>query len=397
MADGIGAVRFGDANNTGTALPTPLTLSATGLTSAVFTGDVALPQFTVEGTLDGPTRLPGLTLTASGVAGTIAAADADLRALSAAGTLLPGTAGLGDANLPALELHATTGVAGDIDLPRLALAATAVNGTAASANVTAPALALSATLLQHGTAAGDAALQSLTLAATATASGVAVGSVTLPAFALDAENARGNTMSATLTIPALTLDASGAMDASGTASLTLPVLLLGTAGGAIAQAVQALPDPVMSGVVLNTRTRAVSAYSGIAANSACVFGGVVLLATNDGILALAGDTDQGAVIDAHLLGGNSDFGDERFKRVLTGYVGYRADGDLQLTLITDSHHTYEYRLLPRRIDDQHASRVKFGRGVDGRYWQWKLENKAGAHFALDALTFNLTPLGKRVG
>lgn len=149
-------------------------------------------------------------------------------------------------------------------------------------------------------------------------------------------------------------------------------------------------------VVVNTHTNAVTTYEGITANSACVFNGVVLLATGAGIVALEGDTDLGAPIAAELTSGVVDFGDSHSKRILAGYAGYRAEGDVELTLIADGHHEAIYRLQPRRIGEQHATRVKFGRGASGRYWQWKLANRDGAGFALDALALDVVALGRKV-
>jgi hypothetical protein len=151
-----------------------------------------------------------------------------------------------------------------------------------------------------------------------------------------------------------------------------------------------------AGVVVNTHTNAVTTYAGISANSACMFNGIALLATDAGIVALQGDTDLGAPIAASVTGGVTDFGDEHIKRVLTGIAGYRADGDVELTLTADGHHEAVYRLLPRRIGEQHATRVKFGRGAKGRYWQWRLTNRDGAGFALDSLALDVQPLGRKL-
>jgi hypothetical protein len=149
-------------------------------------------------------------------------------------------------------------------------------------------------------------------------------------------------------------------------------------------------------VVVNTHTNAVTTYEGITANSACMFAGVALMATAAGIVALEGDTDLGAPIAASVTSGVVDFSDSAIKRVLTGLAGYRADGDIELTLIADGHHEAVYRLQPRRIGEQHATRVKFGRGASGRYWQWKLTNRDGAGFSLDTLALDVQALGRKV-
>jgi hypothetical protein len=147
-----------------------------------------------------------------------------------------------------------------------------------------------------------------------------------------------------------------------------------------------------AGVVVNTHTNAVTTYAGVNANSACMFAGAALAATAQGIVALEGDTDMGNPISASLTSGVSDFGESAIKRVVTGLAGYRADGDMELTLVADGHHEAIYRLLPRRLDDPHATRVKFGRGAKGRYWQWTLSNRDGAGFSLDSLALDVQAL-----
>lgn len=149
-------------------------------------------------------------------------------------------------------------------------------------------------------------------------------------------------------------------------------------------------------VVVNTHTNAVTTYAGIAANSACVFNGVVLLATADGIVALEGNDDAGAPISASVTSGVSELGAETIKRVVTGIAGYRAAGDIELTLVADGHNESTYVLQPRRLDDPHAARVKFGRGAKGRYWQWTLANRDGAAFSLDSLSLDAQALSRKL-
>jgi hypothetical protein len=151
-----------------------------------------------------------------------------------------------------------------------------------------------------------------------------------------------------------------------------------------------------AGVVVNTHTNAVSTYAGIDANSGCMFAGAALLATADGIVALQGDTDLGAPITAQVVSGVSDLGAAQIKRIVTGYAGYRAEGDVELTLTADGHHEAVYAMEPRRIGDQHATRVKFGRGARGRYWQWKLANRDGAAFSLDSLALDVEAISRKV-
>lgn len=150
------------------------------------------------------------------------------------------------------------------------------------------------------------------------------------------------------------------------------------------------------GVVINTHARAVTTYAGLAFNSLAEFNGAFLAATAAGIVSLEGDTDQGQPIVAQVAGGVSDLSEAKMKRVLSAYAGYRAGGDLELTMVNDGQSVAIYRLEPRRLDEPHASRVKLGRGAVGRYWQWKLANRDGADFAMDALSLEVATLGRMV-
>lgn len=153
---------------------------------------------------------------------------------------------------------------------------------------------------------------------------------------------------------------------------------------------------LLPGIALNPHLSAVTTYSGITANSAANFGGETLLATAAGIISLDGDTDLGAPIAASVSSGISDLGGEPVKRVVSGIAGYRAAGDVELTLVADGHHESTYVLQPRRLDDPHAARVKFGRGAKGRYWQWRFANRDGAAFAVDSLTLDAQALSRKL-
>jgi hypothetical protein len=360
-ASGAGIVPPPDNTGDGSA-----DLSALTLAGALISGRMA----------DGAASLPALTLSASGLAENIAQGAADLLALTASGLLEYG--------------GAPTFSDGAVTLAQVQVAGQGTTGTIGSGAAILQAASLSAQAYADTTATGDATLGFVALSASGIASIVAVGAAVLSPAMVDGAAVGGHIGSASITVPLMTLDASGFMDAAGTATVSLPVLSLeavGTAGDL---------NPVFTGIALNTHNRAVSTYDGLAFNSMTQFNGLVLAATAAGIVALTGDTDQGSPITATVTTGISDLGAEPIKRVLAGYVGYRAAGDLELTMITDEHDEYVYRLEPRRLDQLHAARVKFGRGAEGRYWQWKLTNRGGADFALDTLSLDAQTLSRRV-
>lgn len=380
----LAATAYFDTTADGVATLLPATLAAAMINAPLLVadGDVALLSASVSATAlpgtaaDGTVALAALSVSAAGISDTLAAADATLPALSLAGVMLFG--------------GAPTVADGAAALPPMLLPATLLPGALADGASAALPLSLSAAGYVDGDADGTVMFAVVSLSGALVGDVLMAGAATLGALDVAAAGAPGATAVAMLDVPLLQVNADGFADAVGTATIALPVLSLDAAG------VAEVFSPSFVGIALNTHTRAVSTYDGLAFNSMTQFNGLVLAATASGIVALAGDTDLGQPIAAGISAGVSDLGAEPIKRVLAGYVGYRANGALELTMVADGHHEYVYRLEPRRLGDLHASRVKFGRGAEGRYWQWKLNNRDGADFALDALTLDAAVLSRRV-
>lgn len=364
------------ANGVEVNLPLPtVTLNAVMLVGHAVTADLALPA---------------LTLSAS-LAGNMTVGELNLPAVALNSTLLSGSVFDGAAVLPSLTLETRSSIDPDLALPAPTMSAVAATGNLARAALSLPSLSLGGALFEDGVLNADLTLPALALNAQIASTNLITGALTLLPLTLNASVGSGNLTSAALTLPLLSLDAHGFANNIGTANLILPVLRLD------AVIASSLANPVFTGVVLNTRTNAVTTYSGCAFNSLCNFNGLVLAATSTGIVALMGETDQGAQIGASMTSGVSDFQSDKLKRVIAGYAGYRAAGDMELTLITDEHHEYIYRIEPRQTAaDIHPTRVKFGRGCNGLYWQWRLANKAGADFSLDSLRLDAEVLSRRV-
>lgn len=352
----------------------PFALDATAETGAVVSGATALPAFDVAGALEPPLALP---------------------VFDAAGVLLAGNIGAGDVRPAAFTLAGFFGDQVDVTLPAFTLAAAALTGTVAAGAVQPLLFTSDAAAFQNNSAAGDVMLALWALAADGSGTAVIDAAVTLSPFTLQAAALAGGVTTADLTLPLWTADGAMGFSTVGTATITLPAFVL--AGGADApvgpQATQADPGALATVVALNTRLKGVSLYTGLNANSFASFAGLTLAATPEGIVALAGDTDlNGAAIAAHVTAGVSDFDLPTLKTVLAAYVGYRASGEMELTLITDEHEENVYRLAPMQPSATlHAARVKCGRGVEGRYWQWKLSNTDGASFELQSLGLHIKP------
>jgi hypothetical protein len=364
------------AGTGGIELPV-FSVAATGDNSALVTGAVALLPFTSSGSMEPPLALPLLGVSATGFAG-------DLSAGSVA--LLPFT------------VHAVSGTQADAVLPDFVVDGYSLTGAIADGDAQVRQFSVDADAFQNNSADGSVTLALFSVSAAGEGSAQIDGSITLSLFDIVAAGAVGVVSTADLTIPLFRVDAQGFMDNIGTATIVLPAFVIGgeidsSAGSGVVVGPPAAPVAgAPTTVVLNTRLKAVTLYDGLHANSFATFNGVTLAATPNGIVALTGDDDMGAVIDASVTSGISDLGLPAMKQVLTAYVGYRSSDEMELTMITDEHHENSYMLLPVQGGvDLHASRVKFGRGVTGRYWQWKLENRNGAAFDLGHIEFHVQP------
>jgi hypothetical protein len=350
-------------------------LQALAVAGASINAILALPAFGAAGSLDGPLALPPLALSASGAAGATAQGALALSAFQLAAQAID---------------HAA------LALPPFDLAGAMLAGQLARGQSQLAGWILDAEAWRDTLASGQAQLPLLQLQAVGRADSAIDAVITLSAPELAAAAVSGSVATASLTVPLYASAADGEGGPGAIAEIIGSATVLLPAFGASAVTVH-LARPAAAAVLLNTRIKGVTRYEGLAANSFATFAGVQLAATPDGIVALMGETDLGFPITASITAGTSDFGAAERKRIEAGYVGYRAGGDMELTLITDEHHEYTYRLAARQMADAiHGNRVKFGRGVDGRYWQWKLANTGGGAFELASVQLDVVPLSRSV-
>lgn len=146
--------------------------------------------------------------------------------------------------------------------------------------------------------------------------------------------------------------------------------------------------------VLNTENEAISTYTNYDFNS--IYGN---LAANDiGIYELSGNTDNGATIESVIRTGLMDFGESRHKQIPYAYLGLTNDGDVMLKSITDNYGIRNerwYKLVPSR-DATDTTRVKLGKGVKARYWQFELMNINGADFDIESIELYPLVLKRRI-
>ncbi|MHB0965273.1 MAG: hypothetical protein ACYC36_02355 [Bellilinea sp.] len=147
---------------------------------------------------------------------------------------------------------------------------------------------------------------------------------------------------------------------------------------------------------MHTEWQGLSQYTNYPFNSFAQFNGMYLGASSGGLFVLSGATDDGVNIDAVARVGVTDFGTSRLKKVEYAYVGYRTTGDCVLRMITNDAQTRDYRMPTTGETGLHVKRVKLGKGVIARYYQFEIRNLNGADFDLNTLEIKPTIQTRRV-
>ncbi len=143
------------------------------------------------------------------------------------------------------------------------------------------------------------------------------------------------------------------------------------------------------GYVMNTRTRGVTQYQGYNFNSFAELDGKYYGANDEGLYLLEGDTDDSALISAHIRTGLTDFGTQLKKQVHDAYIGYTTDGRLLLKVITtDAGARKEnwYALNAKEIEASSDNRFRISKGLKSVYWQFEVANVDGADFDISNMT-----------
>jgi hypothetical protein len=279
---------------------TPCAVGASGLQGADGDGAALLPELDAAGSLEPALAWPEYALDALVLVGEVGDGAAAAPPWQSAGALLAGTAADGAVQLAPPAVAGDTGPGADIVLALVLDGAVGLAGTLADGAAALDAPRLDALALADGSASGAAVLTPPLLAATAHATARGGGAVLLAAPALDAQLLSGTRAAATLTLAAWRLAATAVADNAATAMpgwpRRAPTASWPRAPPRCTGCWRSPPGP---GPPPSTAT--------MAFNSLAVFNGVVLAASADGIMALTGDTDNGAPIAASMTSGRLDF------------------------------------------------------------------------------------------
>lgn len=150
------------------------------------------------------------------------------------------------------------------------------------------------------------------------------------------------------------------------------------------------------GWVANADTFAVSRYENWGVQSGGLFKGTYVGVGPDGVYELEGENDDGTDIDAFITLPKTDFGTSEKKGVQYMYAGMKADGGMQVRVMTDDGQEYVYELDAASAEEFRNTRAKFGKGLKSRYYEFDILNEAGADFELDTIEVNPLAVKRRL-
>lgn len=145
----------------------------------------------------------------------------------------------------------------------------------------------------------------------------------------------------------------------------------------------------MDGWAYNLNIQAPSFYENFKFNSFAKIGNQYYGLNNEGLHLLGANDDNGAEIDALITTGISDFGELRIKKIPVIYAGARTEKPLILTCSVDNNPDYSYEFISSS-EGIAPTRVKLGKGLEGRYWKLEIANRDGGDFEISDLDIPIT-------
>ena len=153
-------------------------------------------------------------------------------------------------------------------------------------------------------------------------------------------------------------------------------------------------DNGLSVWVMNMETSGATRYENYNFNSFAKIGETYYGANDAGLFELAGDSDNGANVEAEINFGKLRFGTSARKSMRYCYIGTSSNGQMILKVEADGE-TYYYEL--RDHDElQEMQRFEMGRGLRAVYYDFTLKNCDGSAFDLASIEFTPIPLTRRL-
>jgi hypothetical protein len=276
-----------------------------------------------------------------------------------------------DLNLPLLAPSFIGAGNIDLSLPLITPSVNMLTGVMAQMNIALPRISID--LLGHlnGIGSLSVTLPSIIPSMTSMIHGIGSVNITLPFIEPRLTGMTGTVGSVDITLPNLSATIHSFINGILTMDITLP---------ALAADIHGIYTPISvtyKGVVINTKTMAVTEYAGFNFKSLGNINGVVIGSNENGLFAFQGNDLSQSIIET----GGFDFGKSNLQKPQASWLVLRADGALTMYVMTDENTVYEYDVtgLPNRL---HEERVKFGKGIKGRVFSFGLKNVDKSDFNL---------------
>lgn len=144
----------------------------------------------------------------------------------------------------------------------------------------------------------------------------------------------------------------------------------------------------------------VTRYTDFPFNQIVRYQGRYIASADDGLYELGGDTDYDPVTPAgpawSWKTGITDFRSSQIKQVREAIVGARLGPRVTASVSVGEAAERTYAGTIVRGQTAQSRRVKYGRGLDGRYWSFGLADAAGGACDIDTLEFDVTEQGRKI-
>ena len=151
-------------------------------------------------------------------------------------------------------------------------------------------------------------------------------------------------------------------------------------------------------ILLNTHNFAASQFFNHSANSAAMFGGELLFATEEGLFESGGDNDGTILvdevetpvpIDAHIMLPVHNFGYQGQNSPRSMLLGGRFDGQMQVSITDEKGVTQDY--VSQIMENEDGTKLALRTDQRSRYFTTKISNVGGSDFSIESADLIFIP------